>query len=596
MTQLFIKKDVNNTESWRFLFLKQKHDRHVISIKPYAIQPPIIQKIFFLVVDIIIGITKINSGCAFLSAVATIYCYGGQIVNPSSSNAVTAITRDVFVTLNLSRDRDISGIQEAWERLSNTVGPNYYFVFEAIPSQERIFMEGGVGSGDGGQTLPIYNTTMFDAADSSNIWANNIPSRSGALTQSHTATLGQDGNIIYIWGGFRGTATGLSTGTEYPLEMFMFDVANSRWSTGASVQSLQEQRYYHSAVRVESSIYYIGGLRRTVGTNGTTDREGAPMDSIPIFDTSSGQWRYQSATGQIPSTRLRHTSTLILTRKSFFNNNVIVPSTGQIVLFGGQVPVSGNDDLQPDYFYLLDTNQMSWSNRTIGEESGASFVTGGLRGHSAILIGDNLFIMFGRTTAGLSNRIWVLDVNRWAWISSITAVMPDSTSTTSGVSNKSMSPGAIAGAVIGAVGGVAIAGAIVFFFLRRKRNQKSNNKRKFNSNNFGNDDDHEILSKIDSPPMYNDEQLNAGQKPTAPADASHYSAPNPSNHPDYHYVAMQSSQLPHSQPTFYSSESPPYAPVSENRGAGSNDTDMPNRQIQHFVLAPVKPDGAGSST
>lgn len=82
--------------------------------------------------------------------------------------------------------------------------------------------------------------------------------------------------------------------------------------------------------------------------------------------------------------------------------------------------------------------------------------------------------MFGGTTDGstmyLTNRTWVLDVDCWAWVSSISAVSPQETSYISltGDDNAN-SAEIIAGAVIGAVAGAAIIACSVFLYIRRKR-------------------------------------------------------------------------------------------------------------------------------
>ena len=98
--------------------------------------------------------------------------------------------------------------------------------------------------------------------------------------------------------------------------------------------------------------------------------------------------------------------------------------------------------------------------------------------------------MFGGVIDGtaltLLNRTWVMDVDRWAWVDSISAVSPQATPSVSVLpsstelswdgNDQANSAGTIAGAVVGAVAGVAIIAGAIFFFIRRKRQGTRNTK------------------------------------------------------------------------------------------------------------------------
>ena len=105
--------------------------------------------------------------------------------------------------------------------------------------------------------------------------------------------------------------------------------------------------------------------------------------------------------------------------------------------------------------------------------------------------------MFGVILEGTSmmtvSKTWVLYVNRWAWVGSISAVSPQATPSVSAIPSGTGLPrdgndqanhaGTIAGAVVGAVAGVAIIAGAIFFFIRRKRQGTRNTKEDHTMNN-----------------------------------------------------------------------------------------------------------------
>ncbi|KAI7856582.1 hypothetical protein BDC45DRAFT_58916 [Circinella umbellata] len=401
--------------------------------------------------------------------------------------------------------------------------------------------------------------------------------------RSHMATLGQDNNTVYVWGGYRDQSTGLPTGSGYqiPMEMYMYDIKNSQWSSGIPASSLDQIRMSHEAVRIGSNIYYIGG---TYAETISSYRE-APMNSIIIYDTDKSQWSTQTTNGPVPTTRIRHSATLI-------------PSTGQIVLFGGQSPFN-NTIFREDYFFILDTkNSMTWSTRGIGEE-GPSFNGTGIYGHSAVLVENNLFILFGRSNDGnlgiTANNILVMDVNKWSWISSISAVAPVDRSI-NGLSpdsppdsnNSSDNKGAIAGAVVGALAGVSIIAGAIFFFIRRKRNQPSNNEQ----NEYVSHNNNIPSSSSEEPPplhYYNtdvDNNNNVHQPMLAPSDVPHSVDESVSSGRGYvrSPISTDNTSSWQDRSAYYGSEKP-----DGSVSPGSFDE---HSEPIRLTLKPVKPDGA----
>ncbi|KAI9275865.1 hypothetical protein BDA99DRAFT_532811 [Phascolomyces articulosus] len=505
---------------------------------------------------------RTDAVCVFMATSASIFCYGGQSLRSTDSPDVQAIVGDIFIKLDLSKDMSAVEIQSAWEQVNADTGANFYFAFEAVPNQNMIFMDGGRGASSQGQTLARHNSTFYNGESES--WSTDTPAR-GPMVQTHTATLGNDNNTIYVWGGYGSINTGLPSGTEvHPLEMYMFDIKGSKWNTGNAVGSLEESRYYHQAVRVDSSIYFIGG--RYPVTGNISAARSASMDNIPLFDTDSGQWSTQATTGPTPSPRIRHTATLI-------------PSTGQIVLLGGQAPLN-TSIIRHDYFYILDTKNMMWSNTTIREE-GLRFNGTGIRGHSSVLVGNNLFILFGRSGDVnmdlTSTRVWVLNVNRWTWVSSVDAVKPQPLKPGNSVGSNDSSgggskTGAIAGAVVGVVIGLSIIAA-AFFFIRRR--QKSNNENKYKSNN------NDTSFMMDVPPNYYDQGEN--QK-ISNIRTIVYTTQLLGNEPPHSFdnSPENTTTIQDTPTSFHGTEKPDVSMASS-----SSD----NAKVHRIVL-PVKPDGA----
>ncbi|KAI9251853.1 hypothetical protein BDA99DRAFT_521350 [Phascolomyces articulosus] len=416
-----------------------------------------------LLVDAIVPEVRSTAGCGFLPIFAVIYCYGGQ--SSANLNTTGPISRDVLVKINLTTYTSVSDMQGGWDSVDARAEPNYYFAFAAIPDEDAFFVDGGVGAGNQGATLATYNSTIFDIE--TNKWEDDIDAKPGGRVYAHTAVYKQDTRKVYVWGGLGNLYTGIPVGSINPQDMYIYDLATSEWTAGSTAPV---SRRYHSATLVDSSIYFIGGEYRD--TTVTAGSSAASMDSIIVFDTDGGTWRTVTTIGPVPGTRIRHTATLI-------------PNTNRIVLFGGKIPGDGNGHNQ-DYFHILnvDGEQLRWedsSKTTAGPNSATSFSISGIYGHSAVIVENNLFIIFGygNTNGGSysQNNIYVLDLETFEWRSSISAVTPEpqptetSTSEPTHVDPDAISAGTIAGAVVGAVVGVSVIAGIAFFFLRRKRRQ-----------------------------------------------------------------------------------------------------------------------------
>ncbi|KAI7856583.1 hypothetical protein BDC45DRAFT_58968 [Circinella umbellata] len=121
-----------------------------------------------------------ESECLFMPTYASIFCYGGQIVTRASTlgeTASQAILGNVFISLNLTQDMNVKDMESTWVQHPD-VGPNSYFAFTAVPDQDIIFMDGGIGAADSGTTLARFKTTAYNIVTKT--WADDLPARDGA--------------------------------------------------------------------------------------------------------------------------------------------------------------------------------------------------------------------------------------------------------------------------------------------------------------------------------------------------------------------------------------------------------------------------------
>ncbi|KAI8137216.1 hypothetical protein BJV82DRAFT_636171 [Fennellomyces sp. T-0311] len=527
------------------------------------------------------------AGCVYMAP--SIYCYGGRLYHRDASG-ILALSTSIFNSLDLSTNASVSTLQASWTLINNNAGPNFCFAMAAVPDHKVILMDGGAGIDDGLSLHSPYNTTTYSIETTR--WKTDIPD--GHLNiLYHTATLGPDSNVYIFGGRYFPESERPADPVLHPLDMYQFNVQTSQWSTLTGVSSLSQHRSEHKSVLAKDgkSIYHIGGIYPDTPMYANLTRynyASAPMNQILVFDTANQQWSTQDLTGLIPSTRCGHSLTL-------------KPNTGEIILFGGYDPLDWAT-YREDYFYLLDTETMSWSNRTLGTGPGATYTVTTVFDHSAVLVGNNLFIMFGIVPSASSSDIRVLDTNIWSWISFVTGVespaepTPTSPSESSSDSGGSSNAGIIAGAVVGSVAGVAIIGAIVFFLLRKRRQEKNGQRDHGSNTAMLQNNDMSQGYNVQSPhagfntqPGYNTPPNQAGVLMASYASRDHqgYQVTGSAS-PDAYYSRESSTQVSNSHNNdtmhqgsayFYGTEKPD--------GASRNDDG-----VQRLVLAPVKPDGA----
>ncbi|KAI9365633.1 hypothetical protein BD770DRAFT_376936 [Pilaira anomala] len=246
----------------------------------------------------------------------------------------------------------------------------------------------------------------------------------------------------------------------------LFDIKTNTWTvpTQRNVPStfrLSFSATYHPGTK---KVFYIGGSYNDVPAGGTSLL--SSMSYANTFDTVTGDWQEQFIYGKPPSKRQQHTATLLA-------------NGDDILLYGG---ATADEKAMPDYCYTLNVPTMSWTAHDLVAPDG---VVGPRSEHSAVLVNNSLFILFGRNLSGRPlNQLLILnvrDVNNITFANNFP--FADSTDTTNGTKNSNgndispkegLSTGGIAGVAVGAViaGALAILGPVCYF-LKRKTKQTS---------------------------------------------------------------------------------------------------------------------------
>ena len=106
---------------------------------------------------------------------AKIYCYGGHRFGVNGT--VTTEFDQYFVSMNLTQNWRITDMPNAWNPITQDVGPNVHFGMVAVPNENLIFMHGGAVS----PTMQTrYKAAYFKTTDVDSGWKQVIPEQTGS--------------------------------------------------------------------------------------------------------------------------------------------------------------------------------------------------------------------------------------------------------------------------------------------------------------------------------------------------------------------------------------------------------------------------------
>ncbi|KAI8996760.1 hypothetical protein BDB01DRAFT_845483 [Pilobolus umbonatus] len=201
----------------------------------------------------------------------------------------------------------------------------------------------------------------------------------------------------------------------------------------------------------DTSFYFDGS---TVERKNTTYEHWQPFDYLEQVTYPGYRWEHQLCHGSIPTKRDYYTNTLL-------------PDNKTMIMFGGTY-----DYLIAlyDYCHLLNLYTREWRPCSVQMPVG---VTASRYGHSAVLVGDHLFIISGRDNNGnILNDIVILDisdVDNIKYVKDYAYKMQGNEEIQLVADKESggLSGGAIAGIVIGCIA-VAIIVAVILYLRKRK--------------------------------------------------------------------------------------------------------------------------------
>ncbi|KAG2194103.1 hypothetical protein INT47_011771 [Mucor saturninus] len=214
--------------------------------------------------------------------------------------------------------------------------------------------------------------------------------------------------------------------------------------------------YQTSIFDIKSNrIFFFGGQSLGKSINDTTD---IPFDSLTVFDMKNSNWTTQpSLGGKAPSPRTEHTTTLV------------GPAQRDVLLYGGD---NSKNNYQPclDYAFTFNLDTFIWQPQNIISKPNTFLAR---TGHSAIPVNnDTVFIVFGLTSkTSITSTILILNTTTPSNITLVENYIDIKNASVSLSSpHKKPGTGAIAGTIIGSIGGaLLVVGASVFWFMRKKK-------------------------------------------------------------------------------------------------------------------------------
>ncbi|RHZ74119.1 hypothetical protein Glove_227g163 [Diversispora epigaea] len=284
-------------------------------------------------------------------------------------------------------------------------------------------------------------TWQFDTT--SNTWSQ--PSFSGTEpTRRREMDAVSDANgKIYIFSGIYDTVLGASVNKRIA-DMIIVGTIDKDYAYGSTTGIPLGRIDYTATILSNGVIVYIGGW----------DGGMLSYSSLSTYDTTTDTWANVTASG---------TSSL----ETRYGHSAVLTTDGRIIVYGG---LNFNGYTPSPILIVLDTNTFKWSSPSTSGSPEAEPVIY----HSADIYDKYMIIAFGNLTStttdptGPSSQIYILDVDKYNWISSYTSsattTTPDKpngtsgpyTSTTSGSDSGGLSSKAIGIIVAVCVGSVGV--------------------------------------------------------------------------------------------------------------------------------------------
>ncbi|KAI8972476.1 hypothetical protein BDB01DRAFT_465087 [Pilobolus umbonatus] len=360
-------------------------------------------------------ISLFSIDCSYL--LESIYCGGVY----DETFGVSSDTIALYVHNRTKPDRSL---HFGWERIptndNNRLADREIAQSIASPNRTQMFIQGGIRAQGGVLTNPFL---MFDATN--NQWSSLPDFRPNGLTrgQIYYASVTYVSSIdkLVFYGGLTQVPENISTtadGVTYSsimnengpympfgfLHITTFDMNTQQWHEISEEPGPDKSLFYTAmdsfSVPRTNSIYFIGGFLRY--RNNPSIAFANPYDTILEFTLSNNLWithaikeSTSDRTPLLPAPREYHTTTLMSDNKT-------------VLLYGGvnlEYKVFPIDEV----CYLLDLDTKKW--RKCPLDAFPVGIDASRESHTAVLVKDNLFILFGKVSEKYLNNIIVLDVS-----------------------------------------------------------------------------------------------------------------------------------------------------------------------------------------
>ncbi|KAI8980964.1 hypothetical protein BDB01DRAFT_836321 [Pilobolus umbonatus] len=421
------------------------------------------------------------SYCSYLNQ--RIYCYSGLDNNKHTLTDMAALY--VHNTSRIST----STLSNLWE----TVNPNNQLGNEGrsdaqvvtSPDRKIMYVQGGYDP----ESRPSFNSFIAFNADT-NSWIRyddyqhyNI--QNGLIRYAASSYVPSINKIVYFGGLTQINSTINVTvddteiaaipGSTEPYLPFgfnnltAFDPNTRTWTTISNATNQNKDEFFYTILSVlvpkSNTNYYIGGS--TISRANNSETFWLPFSEISSVRFPEYTWETHTCTGNIPSRRDKHTLTLL-------------PDEKTVLIYGGTY---NYETAISDHCYLLNLEKKEWKDCGLMLPAG---VVGARWSHSAVLVENRLFILFGRPTqTSTLNDMIVLDVSNPDKIEHIaeyaygeipiepTPSVPDNKS------GGGLGTGAIVGIVVGILALLIIIFGVLFFIRKKKADKKNESQEDF---------------------------------------------------------------------------------------------------------------------
>ncbi|KAI8986570.1 hypothetical protein BDB01DRAFT_896154 [Pilobolus umbonatus] len=258
-----------------------------------------------------------------------------------------------------------------------------------------------------------------------------------------------------------------SFGTELPFgfhNLTTYDMGTKEWLQINNASNQDNSNFIFGLTSVYSpatdTSYYFDGsaLGRTSNTS-----QWLALDVVSTVTYPDYVWKTFVCRGLIPTRRDYHTTTLL-------------PDQKNVLVYGGTYNYK---QALEDYCYVLSLESKTWSSCKLVLPPGTS---GPRYGHSAVLVRDFLFLIFGKDVRGQStNDMLILNVSNpnnitftqeYSYAEPIVEVEEEEES-------KGLSSGAIAGIIIGCLLFLAILMGMFIIYLHKKKKEANRSINEF---------------------------------------------------------------------------------------------------------------------